>query len=374
MFVTVLGFILLLSPLFSTSKGETCSGFEILCDDGECISSFRWCDSTEDCSDESDEAYCKKSNSTNPDPNKCSDKHFKCDDGPCIPLSARCDGYETCDDYSDEKNCPNKDDSKTSSTDADSHSEEFGRDSDPVFHTKNDEFHANDHFDGEETNVFSELHPSEFSLQREKARKWIISQRMDNFGWGSQTPRALAALYLSDVHRTKRDETDMLMVKQLEVQLALDIARNRTNTMTLTDLALYINTLKASCRDPKNFYGNDLVGTLRYRVSYTRNAGKFVNPAVYLTLCLNNDSTYDDIKSIHEILYSRNTALGRIDIQALSMLTATCAFHSNKSLSVEAYEGFKRQFLNKLKSKNFTGNVYEAALVMQVNSMIRFVL
>ncbi|PRD21991.1 UNVERIFIED_CONTAM: hypothetical protein NCL1_50298 [Trichonephila clavipes] len=135
--------------------------------------------------------------------------------------------------------------------------------------------------------------------------------------------------------------------------------------MTLTDIALYINALMASCRDPRNFYGNDLVETLRNRVSSTRNVGKFVNPAVYLTLCLNNDSTYDDTRSIHEILYSRNASLRRIDIQALSMLTATCAFHSNKSLTAEVYEGFKRQFLNKLKSKNFTGNIYEAALVMQ---------
>ncbi|GFQ82190.1 uncharacterized protein TNCT_36631 [Trichonephila clavata] len=363
-----LHFIIYAVVFVQSSAGETCSGFEISCDDGECISLFRWCDSTKDCSDESDEAYCRKSNATNPDPNECSDKHFKCDDGPCISLSARCDGYETCDDYSDEKNCPNEDDSepsKTSSTDSDSGSEEFGRNSDPVFDAKNDKFHANGHFDGDETNVFSELHPSEFSLQSEKARKWIISQRLDNFGWGSQTPRALTALYLSDVHRTKRDETDMLMVKQLEVQLALDIARNGTKTMALMDLALYINALMASCRDPRNFYGNDLVGTLRNRVSYTRNVGKFVNPAVYLTLCLNNKSTYDDTRSIHEILYSRNAALGRIDIQALSMLTATCAFHSNKSLTAETYEGFKRQFLNKLKSKNFTGNVYEAALVMQ---------
>ncbi|GFQ83339.1 low-density lipoprotein receptor-related protein 1, partial [Trichonephila clavata] len=368
MFVTVLGFILLLSPLFSTSKGETCSGFEMSCDDGECISSFSWCDSTKDCSDESDEAYCRKSNATNPDPNGCSDKHFKCDDGPCIQLSARCDGYDACDDDSDEQNCAdeeNSEPSKTSSTNADSRSEEFGRDSDPVFNTKNDKFHANGPFDGDETNVFSELHTSEFSLQREKARKWIISQRLDNFGWGSQTPRALAALYLSDVHHSKSNETDMLMVKQLEVQLALDIARNGTKTMALTDLALYINALMASCRDPRNFYGNDLVSTLRYRVISTRNIGKFVNPAVYLTLCLNNDSTYDDTRNIHEILYSRDATLGRIDIQALSMLTATCAFHSNKSLTAEVYGGFKRQFLNKLKSKNFTGNIYEAALVMQ---------
>ncbi|GFX30304.1 uncharacterized protein TNCV_1964111 [Trichonephila clavipes] len=346
----------------------SCGNYELPCDNGECISSFDWCDSNEDCSDKSDEAYCSKSSASNSDPNKCSNKHFKCTDGPCIPLSGRCDGFRSCDDNSDEENCSDERDpesSKTSLTNEDSRSEELDRDSDPVIDTNEDKLHTNGHFDGDERNVFSEFPPSEFSLQRENARKWIISQRLDNFGWGSETARALAALYLSDVHHSKRDDTDMLMVKQLEIQLALDIARNGTKTMTLTDIALYINALMASCRDPRNFYGNDLVETLRNRVSSTRNVGKFVNPAVYLTLCLNNDSTYDDTRSIHEILYSRNASLRRIDIQALSMLTATCAFHSNKSLTAEVYEGFKRQFLNKLKSKNFTGNIYEAALVMQ---------
>ncbi|GFX30295.1 low-density lipoprotein receptor-related protein 1 [Trichonephila clavipes] len=248
---------------------------------------------------------------------------------------------------------------QTSLTKADSFLSDIGVDSHRAFDSEID-YHI-----GDVENDLLGLHLSEFSLQREKARKWIISQRLENFGWGSETPRALAALYLSDVHRSKRTETDMLMVKQLEVQLSLDIARNGTSAMALTDLALYINALLVSCRDPRNFYGNDLVGTLRYRVNSDRTAGKFVNPAVYLTLCLNNDTTYEDARSLHEIFHSKNVAHSRTDIQALSMLMATCAFHSNKSLSAESYDGYKRQFLNKLKSKNFTGNIYEAALVMQ---------
>ncbi|GIX92059.1 hypothetical protein CDAR_309171 [Caerostris darwini] len=32
-----------------------------------------WCDSFRNCSDESDEAYCKKASTSNENPNKCSD-------------------------------------------------------------------------------------------------------------------------------------------------------------------------------------------------------------------------------------------------------------------------------------------------------------
>ncbi|GFQ91000.1 uncharacterized protein TNCT_306321 [Trichonephila clavata] len=370
MFVAVLGFMLVLSPLFSTSKGTPCDDSEFPCDNGSCIDLFLWCDSNKDCSDGSDEAYCRKYSFLNKNPNRCSDKFFKCDDGRCIPLIGRCDGYFSCDDKSDEKDCPKESYSKstsvTSATQTPSAKADYshiGIDRDRAFDSGSD--HDVGDFDSDAENVFLELHPSEFSPQREKARKWIVSQRLENFGWGSETPRALAALYLSDVHSFKRNETDMLMVKQLEVLLSLDLARNGTKAMDLTDLALYINALLVSCKDPRNFYGNDLVGTLRYRVNTLRNNDKFVNPAVYLTLCLNEESSYEDAISLHEIFHSRNAMLGRIDIQALSMLTATCAFHSNKSLTAETYEGFKRQFLNKLKSKNFTGNIYEAALVMQ---------
>ncbi|PRD21570.1 UNVERIFIED_CONTAM: Low-density lipoprotein receptor-related protein 1 [Trichonephila clavipes] len=354
MFVIVLGFMLVLSPLFSTSNGTPCTGNEFPCNDGNCIDLMLWCDSNKDCSDESDEAYCRKNTFFDKNPNRCSDKFFKCHDGRCIPLSGRCDGPNK---YSESTSVSSK--NQTPLTKADRFHSDIGVDSHRAFDSEID-YHI-----GDVENDFLGLHLSEFSLQREKARKWIISQRLENFGWGSETPRALAALYLSDVHSSKRTETDMLMVKQLEVQLSLDIARNGTSAMALTDLALYINALLVSCRDPRNFYGNDLVGTLRYRVNSDRTAGKFVNPAVYLTLCLNNDTTYEDARSLHEIFHSKNVAHSRTDIQALSMLMATCAFHSNKSLSAESYDGYKRQFLNKLKSKNCTGNIYEAALVMQ---------
>ncbi|PRD24443.1 UNVERIFIED_CONTAM: Sspo [Trichonephila clavipes] len=336
-----------------SSVGIPCGDGEFPCNDGKCIDTYRWCDSNKDCSDGSDEAYCRKNTFFDKNPNKCSNKFFKCHDGPCIPLNGRCDGYFSCDDNSDEKDCLEEVYSEYTSFSSATQT--------PL--TKADDSRT------EEIGIYRELNPSEFSLQREKARKWITSQRLQNFGWGSETPRALTALYLSDVHRFKRNETDRLMVKQLEIQLALDIARNGTKALGLTDLALYINALMISCKDPGNFYGNDLVSILRCSVNTSRNAGKFVNPAVYLTLCLNNDTTHEDARSLHEIFHSQNAALGRIDIQALSMLTTTCAFHYNKSMTAETYEGFKKQFLNKLKSKNFTGNIYEAALVMQVSSI-----
>ncbi|GFT75394.1 hypothetical protein NPIL_693701, partial [Nephila pilipes] len=84
---------------------SSCHELDFPCNNGDCIEAELWCDSHEDCSDGSDEAYCKKITIFNKNPNKCSNDFFKCGDGPCIPLKGRCDGYKSCDDNSDEKNC-----------------------------------------------------------------------------------------------------------------------------------------------------------------------------------------------------------------------------------------------------------------------------
>ncbi|GFU37953.1 hypothetical protein NPIL_476731 [Nephila pilipes] len=84
---------------------SSCFELDFPCNNGDCIDAALWCDSHEDCSDGSDEAYCKKITFYYKNPNKCSKDFFKCDDGPCIPLRGRCNGYQSCSDNSDEKNC-----------------------------------------------------------------------------------------------------------------------------------------------------------------------------------------------------------------------------------------------------------------------------
>ncbi|GBM67099.1 hypothetical protein AVEN_67601-1 [Araneus ventricosus] len=135
--------------------------------------------------------------------------------------------------------------------------------------------------------------------------------------------------------------------------------------MKLTDLALYINALLASCKDPKNFYGENLVNTLRNGVNSAHRETTFVNPSVYLTLCLNNATTHDDTRKLHELFLSRNAAIGRIDIQALTMLTITCIYRNKNLFSESAYDGLRRKFLQKMNTGGLPGNVYEASLLVQ---------
>ncbi|GBM67105.1 hypothetical protein AVEN_67605-1 [Araneus ventricosus] len=341
-------------------NGSTgCSEYQFPCDDGECIDAGLWCDTNEDCSHGTDEKYCQKNGRFNKDPNKCPSTYFRCNDGPCIPLVGLCNGYEDCEDASDEQKCEQESTLKSEGTYPD-----FKPATSPAT-TSTTTTHTAPHktFFKFESRA---RHISGYSLQRETARNWLLSQRRNDFGWGDETPRAITALYLADVQRPMRkNESDMLMMKQLEVQLSLDIARNGTKAMKLTDLALYINALLASCKDPKNFYGEKLVRTLRNGVNAAQRDAIFVNPSVYLTLCINNATTYDDTRKLQELFVSRNAAIGRMDIQALAVLTITCILRNTNLLTASLYDGLRRQFLQRMNSSGLPGNVYEASLLAQ---------
>ncbi|GBO42399.1 hypothetical protein AVEN_231150-1, partial [Araneus ventricosus] len=111
--VLCLVFVSFIAVVGSSSK---CTEYEFPCDNGECIDEGTWCDTHEDCSDGSDEKYCKKNNIFNKDPNKCPSTYFRCSDGPCIPLVGKCNGYEDCEDSSDEKKCEHESSSKSDGT------------------------------------------------------------------------------------------------------------------------------------------------------------------------------------------------------------------------------------------------------------------
>lgn len=82
--------------------------------------------------------------------------------------------------------------------------------------------------------------------------------------------------------------------------------------MDLSELSLYINALLASCDEPRNFHGYDLIATLRYRTNIAHESAEFVNPAVYLTLCLSNETTYRDAQKIGDVLKSNRPETDKI--------------------------------------------------------------
>lgn len=85
----------------------------------------------------------------------------------------------------------------------------------------------------------------------------------------------------------------------------LYIFRNETKPIALEELSLFINALSASCEDPRNFYGEDLVNVLRLRTNNIE-ASSVISPFVFLTLCLNNVTTDMDVVKIRDFVHNEH--------------------------------------------------------------------
>lgn len=339
--------LVLLALAFSEGK-TTCNQYDFPCDDGTCIDRWRWCDSIEDCPDESDENYCYKGIDN---PNGCSANFFLCEDGLCIPIVGRCDGYTSCHDGSDERNCditPNI-------------MEAYANETRPTApqSLKLDESDASAKIE----NVKPIKVDYNFTRRKTLAEAWLLATRDDDYGWGDETARAVTALYLSDPHLLKKHEK-VLISKQLHLKISVALIRNRTEVLPLSELASYINALHSICYNPRNFYGYDLVDILRLRTNSAQTSRKFVSPLVYLTLCISNSTTYKDLKDIQEVVFG-SRGMDKIDIHALVTLAASCiskiAEFSGYSLGMQVAKNF-----HKLVTRmGLPENIYELALVIQ---------
>lgn len=84
---------------------------------------------------------------------------------------------------------------------------------------------------------------------------------------------------------------DGQMIELIETKMMLQLAthlwspRHSSHQLTPGQLALYVQALKASCVDPTNFYGEDIVAKLE---KMAKNAtSSFEKHLVHFTLCLN---------------------------------------------------------------------------------------
>ncbi|KAF8763472.1 hypothetical protein HNY73_021656 [Argiope bruennichi] len=146
---------------------------------------------------------------------ECLNKNsFKCDNNTCVSEERVCDGVKDCKNGADEIGC--------------------------------------------ETGVLSIKGVPE---AREKAISWMKQKRTPAWGWKSNTPRAVVALYLASgasFNGTVLEEE--LMAKQTELKTAVALLRP---SLTNSELNMLINALLVTCHSPRHFYGNNLVKRLK---------------------------------------------------------------------------------------------------------------
>ncbi|XP_054708129.1 uncharacterized protein CG3556-like [Uloborus diversus] len=312
------------------------------CANGKCIPKPYFCDGENDCSDNSDELFCRVAYA-----GRCPDQWIFCE-GKCFPEDFRCDGTPQCRSGIDEEKCvrvterPRPVSSTTPRSISTRNAEVSTSSEKPAVHE------------------IIGVNKSKWSL-----RSWFLSRRKNGTTsnkWGHELHRTATALYLSNsAFFAPGNLTGQEMAYELTIQLLSKFSENET--LSSEDLALYINALLVTCIDPRDFHGHDLVSDLRKRVE----GEKYTNPIEIIALCNAGDTmTAKDVERISTAYNSQHRPFW-IDIQALSALAMVCLSRlptltvDQRNLRDMVSELKKRQHLN-----GTVENLKTTAVVLQV--------
>ncbi|XP_055943849.1 uncharacterized protein CG3556-like [Argiope bruennichi] len=253
----------------------------------------------------------------------CAQKNiFKCFSGACIPQSQVCDGIKHCYDGDDENGC--------------------------------------------ETGVFAIPGVDDSRLE---GIRWLKQKWSAASGWQENTHRGVIALSLAtEKNATGIDIEGNLMVKQLEVQALASLLRNETDPLSANQLSMFVNALVASCQDPYNFHGYDLVKLLKEKVETSSLTNR---PVSYLALCNAGETLpVNATNDLSEVLNSDSEYPFLLDVQAAAVMAFSCVetiAHNgtNSSLIDKDYEEAIARFKKLQLEDGSFGNIYTSAIVTQ---------
>ncbi|CAL1300600.1 unnamed protein product [Larinioides sclopetarius] len=179
--------------------------------------------------------------------------------------------------------------------------------------------------------------------------------------WGSQVHRIAVALHLADESTFGPGNNTG---EEIRYELTMQLHRiGNKKRISSQKLALYIHALLVACMDPRDFYGDDLVGELRRRVEA---GGNYTNPFLILVLCNAGDTmTERDVDRVTDA-YDTQYRPFWTDYEALSSMALAC-ISSRSSVSVD--ESTLNEMLQELKRRQFQNgtidNFKTTALVTQ---------
>lgn len=198
----------------------------------------------------------------------------------------------------------------------------------------------------------------------DKATKWLLSKRQENWGWDSDTADAIVALQLANLSWASKDHLEsQLSIKQLELDIALTLwSHHHDSPVRPGRVAKFINALVSVCRNPKSFYGHDLVAMLEHLDT----SHPFEYSYVVLTLCTagNAHIRKKQVRRLYSFVESQE--VHNHDTLAMTVLALSCVVreHHNRNLAGYLRKPIKR--LKKFQNEDGSfGNIHTSAIATQ---------
>ncbi|XP_054706626.1 uncharacterized protein LOC129216437 [Uloborus diversus] len=355
----------ILGAIYNVIESRCLRG-EVPCDENKCISLDKWCDNVEDCGDKIDEKYCETikilsySYFFGGNPNSCGDQFHICGNGICFPTSIRCDEYNHCEDASDEKDC-----SFVSET-ADPISTENTPESSSATRM---EFDAKT----ESTNLIQRNQTGIKVMENTTTFTTRDNNDINESTKPSVTSASSSLDYYGRRMQAESKETTKHQFRVTEPTTHLSRhqyrIRNASAPISLPRTAMFINALLATCGDPRDFNGINIVEDLKIRAGL-KNDQQFVNPLVYISLCLSDVAPQD--KELLRLQRMMNPAFPNEeiskDIQVLAFSALACFQHLtalNSSFDNRLMESTVQTILSRRLADGSYGNIYNTALILQ---------
>lgn len=203
----------------------------------------------------------------------------------------------------------------------------------------------------------------------QNGKKWLLSQRNSEWGWGTRAEaEVVMALQLVDNswYDTKNPDT-AVSVKQMNIDLLAALSRYTDldhESWYGGKLAQYINALVATCQNPQDFYGHDLIQLLKkHMIGYPKHyfTQRFAYSWAILALCNANEYVKPDF--LKELTSNAGTYEHGVDEAAMTAMAFACVGdQGDANASLNTAMGYI--LANKNNDGSF-GNNYTTGLAVQ---------
>lgn len=200
-----------------------------------------------------------------------------------------------------------------------------------------------------------------------KGVQWLLDNRNTEWGWGTrQEAEAIIALHLADdTWFNKKNPESYISVKQMNIDLLVPLSLDTTLTTYLWShgkLAHYILGLKATCQDPRNFYGHNLIEKLEVHVdnsTYYFQNNKFSLSLVVLAICESNE----EVKEKYLNMLIQNSGSYTTEEASMVLMALSCV---NKSSTMATKEEIEDYIVKKQNSSDGSfGDEHTTGLAIQ---------